>query len=162
MQRELDGTRAQVCIRRRSIYIHPYIHSCAQARARARRDIGGAAAHIGRTCVGDRPSAVRRGARRAESGAYRAQRRDGGGVPRADVRVEGRRRVERLRAENATLDGGLRRSHALARMRVCRRTHTSARPHARTPGRGRGACPPRRYACATIGVQGRACVYTVY
>jgi hypothetical protein len=73
------------------------------ARTRAHTCIGGAAARNGRARVGDRPSAVRRGARRAESGAYEGQRRDGGGVPRADVRVEGRRRLERLRAENATL-----------------------------------------------------------
>jgi hypothetical protein len=96
-------------------------------RTRARARIGGAAAHNDRTCVGDRPSAVRRGARRAGGGAYRDQRRDGGRVPRADVRVEGRRRLERLRAENVRLGGGVKCSHALARMRACPRTHTSAR-----------------------------------
>ncbi len=63
---------------------------------RWRTHIGGAAAHNDRACVGDRPSAVRRGARRAGSGAYAGQVRDGGGVPRADVRVEGRRLDERL------------------------------------------------------------------
>ena len=89
-----------------------------------RARIGGAAAHTGRACVGDRPSAVRRGARWAGSGAYEEQHRDSRGVPRADVRVEGRRRVERLRAETATLGGGGKCLHASARMRARPRTHT--------------------------------------
>jgi hypothetical protein len=106
-----------------STYALIHIAAC----ARASGDIGGAAAHNGRACVDDRPSAVRRGARRAESGAYAGQARDGGGVPRADVGVKSRRRLERLRAENATLGGGGKCSHALARMRARPRTHTSAR-----------------------------------
>jgi hypothetical protein len=128
MQRELDGTRAQVCIRRRSIQIHPYVHSYMRTRTRAR--IGAAAAHNGRACVDNRPSAVRRGARRAESGAYLPHYRDSRGVPRADVRVEGPRRGERLRAENGTLGCGGKCSHASARMRARPRTHRSARPYA--------------------------------
>jgi hypothetical protein len=78
-----------------STYTLIRIATCARARA----SIGGAAAHNDRACVGDRPSAVRSGARRVGSGAYRVQVRDGGGVPRADVRVEGRRRPKRLRAD---------------------------------------------------------------
>jgi hypothetical protein len=46
-----------------------------------------------------RPSAVAR--RRAESGTCRVQSGDRRGVPRADVRVERHRCVERLRAEAA-------------------------------------------------------------
>jgi hypothetical protein len=68
---------------------------------------------------------------RAGGGAYVGQVRDLRGVPRADVRFEGRRQVERLRAENATLGGGGKCSHASARMRARPRTHTSARTHAR-------------------------------
>jgi hypothetical protein len=79
------------------IHIQPYTQSYMRTRTHA--NIGGAAEHNGRASVGDRPSAVRRGARRAESGAYVGQARDGGGVPRADVRVEGRRKGERLRAD---------------------------------------------------------------
>jgi hypothetical protein len=63
---------------------------------------------------------------RAGSGAYVGQVRDSRGVPRADVRVEGRRRVERLRAEFPTL-GGVKGSHAPPRMRSRQRTHTSVR-----------------------------------
>jgi hypothetical protein len=115
------------------IHIQPYTLSYMRTRTHAH--IGGAAAHNDRACVDDRPSAVRRGARRAGSGAYEGQRRDGGSVPRADVRVEGRRRLERLRAENTTLGGGGKCSHASARMRARPRTHTRARAHARL-----GAC----------------------
>jgi hypothetical protein len=144
-----------------STYTLIHIATCACTRAHAH--IGGAAAHYGRACVDDRPRAVRRGARRAESGEYVGQARDRGGVPRADVRVEGRRRLEHLRAETATLlGGGVKGSHALARMRARPRTHTSARAHARTPGRVRAACRPRRYARTTIGAQGRVCACTVY
>ena len=70
-------------------------------------------------------------AARAEGGAYLGQRGDRGGVPRADVRVERRRRVERLRAENATLGGGVRCSHASARRRA-RPRHTRQRSRACT------------------------------
>ena len=33
MQTELDGTRAQVCVHRRSIHIHPNMHGYIRARA---------------------------------------------------------------------------------------------------------------------------------
>jgi hypothetical protein len=107
-----------------SAYALIRIATCAFTRARAR--IGGTAAHNGRACVGDRPSAVRRGARQAGGGAYVGQRRDSRSVPRADVRVEGRRPPEHLRAETATLGGGVKCSHALSRMRACPRTCTHA------------------------------------
>jgi hypothetical protein len=53
----------------------------------------------------------------AGSGAYIAQRGDGGGVPRADVCVE-RRVVERLRAEPHAVDADGKGSHVSARIRV--------------------------------------------
>jgi hypothetical protein len=136
------------------IHIHPYTQSYMRTRARA--DSGGAAACNGRTCVGDRPSAVRRGARRAGSGAYRGQRRDEGGVPRADVRVEGRRRGERLRAENVRLNGGRKCSHALARMRSPQRTHTSV--HVRTHEQQRRTISPAH--TGTLACMGEAPTYT--
>ena len=80
-------------------------------------------------------------AARADSGAYLGQRGDRGGVPRADVRVERRRREERLRAEPPAVDADGKalacfgadawapdRTHARARTR----THTwgaCARPY---------------------------------
>ena len=63
-----------------------------------------------------------------KGGAYRVQRGDRGGVPRADVRVERRRRQERLRAEPAAVDAD---GKALARFGAdaCapNRTRTRAR-----------------------------------
>ena len=51
--------------------------------------------------IEDRPSASAAVARRRpKSGAYPGQRGDARGVPRADVSVERRRNVERLRAES--------------------------------------------------------------
>ncbi len=65
-------------------------------------------------------------ARAGKGGAYRGQRGDRRGVPRADVRVERRRRVERLRAEPPAVNR--RREGA----RMCRRGCMRARSHART------------------------------
>ena len=83
-----------------STYILIHIATCARTRAHTHR----------RRRRAQRPRMRRRPTERSpprcvptESGAYVGQVGDGGGVPRADVRVEGRRRVERLRAENATL-----------------------------------------------------------
>jgi hypothetical protein len=96
----------------------PSLHTWAPAQpsaytsARIRR----AAAHNRPRRIEDRPSAVLRRPRwhaaRAESGAYIVQLSDRRSVPRADVRVERRRRAERLRAEAAR---GRRRRKALAR-----------------------------------------------
>ncbi len=55
------------------------------------------------------PSArPRRVARDGRNGAYRRQRRDGRGVPRADVRIERRRVVERLRADRQRSTGNVK------------------------------------------------------
>ena len=74
-----------------STYTLIHIATCACTRTSATRTT---AAHASTT---DRAqsAAVRA---RAGSGAYPVQRRDSRGVPRADVRVEGRRLLERLRA----------------------------------------------------------------
>jgi hypothetical protein len=66
-------------------------------------------------------------------GAYFVQRDDTRGVPLADVRVERRRRPERLRAEPHTVDAGGRRSHVSARMRGRHIAHAHTRAH--TDGR---------------------------
>jgi hypothetical protein len=70
----------------------------------------------------------------AESGAYPEQRRHRRGVPRADVRVERRRPVERLRAEPHAVhaDGKcskIRREHTCVRVRAA---HTPAPKHTNT------------------------------
>jgi hypothetical protein len=67
-----------------------------------------------------------------KGGAYLRHPGDTHGVPRADVRVERRRRKERLRAEPPAVDAGGARSHVSARMhgRPIARTH--ARAHGRT------------------------------
>ncbi len=57
-----------------------------------------------------------------ESGAYRGQRCDRRGVPRADVRVERRRGEERLRAEPLAVDADGKCLHVTARIRVPHRT----------------------------------------
>ena len=63
----------------------------------------------------------------AESGAYIEQRGDRCGIPCADVGVERRRRVERLRAEPPAIHADGRRSHVWARMhrRPIAHEHTS-------------------------------------
>jgi hypothetical protein len=76
---------------------HAHAHA-SNKQAHAHTYIGGAAAHNGRAAL---QTGRAHPPERAESGAYRSQVRDGGGVPRADVRVEGRRRLERLRADDA-------------------------------------------------------------
>ncbi len=86
------------------------------ARVRTRARIGDAATHNRPRRTEAPAERVRHSARRrAGSGAYIVQRGDGRGVPRADVRVESRRRVIRLRAEAAR---GRRRREGLARLRV--------------------------------------------
>ncbi len=70
---------------------HAHTHACTHILARA-------SAHTHT----DRPTErVRRIARAGRNGAYGGKRRDSRGVPRADVRVEGRRRDERLRVDGA-------------------------------------------------------------
>jgi hypothetical protein len=70
-----------------------------------------------------------------KGGAYPGQRGDRGGVPRADVRVERRRRVERLRAEPPVVHADRTRSHVSARMRARPIAHTHACTRARAHGR---------------------------
>jgi hypothetical protein len=103
-------------------------------RTHAQARIGSAAAHNGPRRTDDPaervpPAAARRSGRRG--GAYPVQRGDTCRVPRADVRVERRRRVERLQAEPPAnhADGG--RAHVSARMRV----RPIAHAHTRAPGR---------------------------
>ena len=76
-------------------------------------------------------------AARAESGAYLGQRGDRGGVPRADVRVERRRRVERLRAEPPAVDAD---GNALARVGADAWPPNRTRTRARTRTHTCGAC----------------------
>ena len=76
-------------------------------------------------------------AARAEGGAYRLQRGDRGGVPRADVRVERRRRGERLRAEPPAVDAD---GKALARVGADAWPPDRTRTRARTRTHTCGAC----------------------
>ena len=135
--------------------LHAHARACAHTSAAPPRTM---AAHASTTDRA-RSAAVRA---RAESGAYRGQGRDSRGVPRADVRVEGRRRVESLRAETATLGRSVKCSHALARMRARQRTHTSARTHARLARTWRmSASAIREYDDRRTG-QGACICCTVY
>jgi hypothetical protein len=63
----------------------------------------------------------------AEGGTYRVQSRHRRGVPRADVRVERRRVLERLRAESDAV-------HADGKCSEVRRGYTWAWPKSRTLG----------------------------
>ena len=78
-----------------------------------------------------------------KGGAYRGQRGDTSGVPRADVRVERRRRLERLRAEPRAVHAG---GKALARFgadaRAPDRTRTRARARTHTWGACARPCLP--------------------
>jgi hypothetical protein len=108
---------------------------------------GGPAAHNGPRRIDDLPSASRRdGALPGrQGGAYRAQRGDTRGVPRADVRVERRRHGDHLRAEPRTVHPDARRSHVSAQMRGHPIAHAHARAHT-DAARGRvcAAGPHRR------------------
>ena len=82
--------------------------------------------------IEERPSASRRGGAPpgAESGAYRGQRGDRRGVPRADVHVEHQRLVERLRAEPHAVRADGEGSHVFgADTWAPRPTPTRARAH---------------------------------
>ena len=78
-------------------------------------------------------------AARAESGAYPGQRGDRRGVPRADVRVERRRRGERLRAEPPAVDAD---GKALARFGADACAPNRTRTRARTDAHVRRVCTP--------------------
>jgi hypothetical protein len=125
--------------------MRPYTHSYMRTRARASGDIDGAAVtHNGRACVGDRPSAVRRGARGPEA-AHTLDNVVTEAMFHAPMlalnAVAERNACEPI---NATLGGGVKSSHASARMRARPRTHTSARAraHARTAA---PYCRPRAH-----------------
>jgi hypothetical protein len=116
----------------------------------AHAHIGGATAHIGRACVDDRPSAVRRGARAGPKAAHTASIVVTEAVfhaPMFALKADARKNA--CEPINATLGGGGRCSHALARMRARPRTHTSARAHACTLASAR----TRRMSASAI----RAC-----
>jgi hypothetical protein len=105
---------------------HASARTCSHARAhRRRRRAQPAAPHRSPA------ERVRHCARRpGRKGAYIGQVHDTRGVPRADVRVERRSRLERLRAEAAR---GPRRRDARARFeRRCVRAETRPHPRART------------------------------
>ncbi len=119
----------------------PYLHpgwprtKRVPARVRTRERIGGATAHNGppQSQPGRaRPERLRWRATGPEGGAYNVHVRHGRGVPRADVRVEHRRLVERLRAEPHAVHAIGKRSHGSARIRVRPHPHPQARTHART------------------------------
>ena len=81
------------------------------------------------------PALARRPGRKG--GAYLVQRGDTSGVPRADVRVELRRRVERLRAEPPALDAD---GKALARFGADAWAPDRTRTRAHTRTHTWGAC----------------------
>ncbi len=160
--------------------MYPYIHTCnpsfvraavpthADARACAgplvcahtHARIGGPAAHNGMRRIehpAERvPPAVARCPARGER-AYVLQRGDRGGVPRADVCVERRRRKEGLRAEPPAVDAGKKGSQVSVqtRGRPCARAHTRD-AHGRSPwarvGGGQHIGDP------FVGVARRACI----
>jgi hypothetical protein len=101
-------------------------YTCVRTRARA--------SAVPPCRIEDRPSASAAVARRRpKSGAYRVQVADARGVPRADVCVERRSPVERLRAEpHAVVHAGGKDSHVWARIRV------PPNAHARTLTRAHG------------------------
>jgi hypothetical protein len=81
-----------------------------------------------------------RAARAGEGGAYIGQVGDARGVPRADVRVERRRRVERLRAEPPAVHAG-GKALACVGADACAPNRTRTRARART--QHTGACVRR-------------------
>jgi hypothetical protein len=112
----------------------PRVRVPTRLRTNTRARIGGAAAHNGPRRIDDPPSASRLQWRAAgpEGGAYRVQVGDARGVPRADVRVERMRILERLRAEPHAVDADGTRSHVSARMGGRPIAHAQTRAHAWT------------------------------
>ena len=92
-------------------------------------------------------------AARAEGGAYLGQRGDRGGVPRADVRVERRRRVERLRAEPPAVDAG---GKALARVGADASAPNRTRARAHTDAHVGRVCTPIPTSHSSIHI--RICI----
>ncbi len=109
MQRELDGTRAHVCIQRPSIHIDPYAHSYMRTRARARTSAAPprtTAAHASATD-------------RAQSAAVRAGPEAAHTLDKSVTRAVFHAPMFALKADadsnacNATLGGGVKCSHAV-------------------------------------------------
>jgi hypothetical protein len=160
----------------RLCYAQLYLHTWTPAHARAhtsahaypRARIGGPAAHNGPRRIEHPPSASRlrwRAARGRKGGAYRVQRGDTGGVPCADVRVERRSRLERLRAEPPAVHAGGRRAHVSARMlwRPIAHAHTRALTDA-ARGRVSAAGPHRRpvHQCSQPRMDIDTCMHHVH
>ena len=93
----------------------------------------------------------RGGAPPAESGAYIGQRGERRDVPRADVRAERLRRLERLRAEPHALHAGGECSHVSARTHMRRSTHRRAGGHTQARTRSRIGSTCTRSARVCIG-----------
>ncbi len=92
-----------------------------------------------------------------ESGAYPGQTGDTRGVPRADVRVERSRRLERLRAEPHAVhaDGKCAHAYALARAHTDALLGTAPRVQARI---GDPVLSRRRYISMRVPIRG--CAHT--
>jgi hypothetical protein len=141
--------------------------ACSHVRTHMRARIGGAAAHNGRRHIDDPPSASRSGGVRPgrKGGAYIGQKGDTRGVPRADVRVERRRTVERLRAEPPAVDADETRSHVSRRMRGRPIAHAPTRVRT-DAARGRvcAAGPHRRSVrrCSQARMDVDTCMHHVY
>jgi hypothetical protein len=88
--------------------LRTHAHACAHRRDRSAQRP--APHRIPAECVP--PAVARRPGKKG--GAYLVQRGDRRSVPRADVRVERRRRPERLRADPPAVDADGRRSHVSA------------------------------------------------
>jgi hypothetical protein len=143
-------------------------HVCAPTRVRASavppRTTGRAASNARRS----RPAAGVRRPGPEKGGAYIGQRGDGRGVPRADVRVERRRMLERLRAEPPAVHADGTRSHVSARMRRSPIPHAHTRARARAPDAARArvcaAHPHRRFVrrCSQPRMDMDTCMHHVY
>ena len=119
---------------------HARAHTSAHTRARASAVPPRTTARAASTTP-PRASRLRwRAARAGKGGAYHVQRGDTRGVPRADVRVERRRRAERLRAEPPAVHAG-GKALACVGADACAPNRTRTRARART--QHTGACVRR-------------------
>ncbi len=136
------------------LYVRVHTHTSVCAHRRCRR------AHRPRR-IKHRPSASAAVRAADLSGAYREQRGDRRSVPRADVRFERRRIVERLRADSHAVHADGKCSH-VRRGCMCAKPHIHARAH--THGRTRwcirGVGTHRRYAHLLIYVAMRMDIYS--